>query len=189
MAKQLHGAFAFAQRKRGTWLALFVFTFLDPGTAAPRPVPPVDRVAFMLWGLEQGAKTKRMSEGVWETEERTGDRFSVKIVRITDCLFHISGQVQRISMGHVLNVDSVLNFALVHDYSAWFANDIDRRIIVKIEGRGWYSKTVRSRATGRVVYAISEGNIDAYVAGGGSVARLQKTFRHFRSAFCRGRNP
>jgi hypothetical protein len=189
MATKLHGAFAFAQRKRRAWLALFVFAFLDPGTAAPRPVPLVDTVAFMLWGLEEDAKTKRMSEGVWETEDHTGNRSSVNIVRITDCLFRISGQVQRISMGHVLDVDSVLDFALVHDYSAWFANDIDRRIIVKIEGRGWYSKTVRSRATGRVVYAISEGNIDAYVADGGSVARLQNTFRHFRSAFCRGRKP
>jgi hypothetical protein len=184
--------------KRGTAylgaLALTVLGFLGPGTATPRPVAPVaqsaaDTVAFILWGVEEGAKTKHVSEGVWETEDHNGNRFSVNIVRVTDCLFRISSQVQRVSMAFALEFDYVLNFALVDDYSAWSANDIDRRIIVKIEGRGWYSKTVRSKATGRVVYTISEGNIDAYVADGGSVAPLQNTFQYFRSAFCRGRTP
>jgi hypothetical protein len=179
--------------KRATaYLGALALTALGPGTAAPGPVPPVaqsavDTVAFILWGLEEGAKTMHVSEGRWETEDHNGDRFSVNIVRVTDCLFRISSQVRRASMADVLEFDYFLNFALVHDYSAWSANDIDRRIIVKIEGRGWYSKTVRSKATGRVVYTISEGNIDAYVADGGSVARLQNTFRYFRSAFCRGR--
>jgi hypothetical protein len=171
-------------------LALTGLGLLGPGGAAPGPVSPVtssavDTVAFMLWGLEEGAKTKHVSEGVWETEDHNGNRFSVNIVRVTDCLFRISSQAQRVSMADVLEFDYVLNFALVHDYSAWSANDIDRKIIVKIEGRAWYSKTVRSSATGRVVYAISEGNIDAYVADGGCVVRLQNTFRYFRSAFCR----
>jgi hypothetical protein len=171
---------------------LVVLGLLGSGTATPAPVPPLalsaaDTIAFMLWGLEEGAKTKHVSEGVWETENQNGGRFSVNIVRVADCLFSVSGQMQRASMADVLEFHYVLNFDLVREYNAWPANDIDHRIIVKIEGRGWYNKTVRSTATGRIVYAIREGDVDAYVADGGSVARLQSTFRYFRSTFCRGR--
>jgi hypothetical protein len=173
-------------------LALTVHGFLGPG-AATSGAPPVvqsavDTVAFMLWGLEERAKAKHGSDGVWETEDHKGDRFTVSVVRVTDCLFRITSQEQRVSAPQPLEFEYILNFALVDDYGVWSANDIDRRIIVKIEGRGWYSKTVRSKTTGRVVYAIKEGNIDAHVAAGGSVARLQDAFRHFRSAFCRGRS-
>jgi len=92
-------------------------------------------------------------------------------------------------MPDVLEFDYVLNFAAVHDYSVWFANGRDQRIIVKVEGERWYSKTVRSEATGRVVYNVSTGNVDAHVAGGGSVERLRNAFAYFRATFCRGRAP
>ena len=117
-----------------------------------------------------------------------GDRSSFAILRLTDCSFHISSEVQRGDTLDVLEFEYVLDFAAVKDYSAWFANGRDQRIIVKIEGESWYSKSVRSRATGRVVQSISAGSVDAYVAGGGSVERLQSTFAHFRSAFCGGRS-
>ena len=87
----------------------------------------------------------------------------------------------------MLEFEYLLDFAAVHDYSAWFANGIDRRIIVKIEGKNWYSKTVRSTATGRVVQTISGGSVDAHVVAGGSVERLQDAFARFRRSFCPGR--
>ena len=146
-----------------------------------------ETVAFMLWGLEEGGKTKRVTDNVWEAEDPNGDRSSFAILRLTDCRFRISSNVQRGGTLDVLEFDYVLDFAAVKNYSAWFANGRDERIIVKIDGEGWYSKSVRSRATGRVVQNISAGNVDAYVAGGGSVERLQSTFAHFRSAFCGGR--
>jgi hypothetical protein len=80
----------------------------------------------------------------------------------------------------MLEFEYVLNFAAVQDFRAWLANGHDRRIIVKIAGPGWYSKTVRSRATGRVVQNISEGSVGVYLAGGGSVERLQAAFAHVR---------
>ena len=81
--------------------------------------------------------------------------------------------------------DYVLDFAAANDYSAWLANGYDQRIIVKIEGHSWYSKTVRSQTTGRVVHNISNGNIDTYIARGGDVERLRSAFAHFRTAFCK----
>ena len=160
------------------------------GGVSIAPIPAAaqsaeETVAFMLWGLDEGAKTKSVANNLWEAEGHNGDRSSFGILRLTDCRFRVSSQVQRAGTLEVLEFDYVLDFAAVHDYSAWFANGSDQRIIVKVEGTSWYSKTVRSKATGRVVYHISEGNVDAYVAGGGSVERLQSTFAHFRSAFCR----
>lgn len=163
---------------------------LGVASATPiRAAPPSaeELVALMLWGLEEGAKTKRVSESGWEAEGHDGDRSSFGITRLTDCLFRVSGHVRRAGMHDVLEFDYVLNFAAVHDYSAWLANGRDRRIIVKVEGRSWYSKTVRSKAAGRIVYSIDWGNIDTYVADGGSVERLQSAFAHFQSAFCRHR--
>jgi hypothetical protein len=144
-----------------------------------------ETVAFMLWGLEQGAQTKRVADNQWEAEDHNGDRSSVGIQRLTDCRFRVSGQVRRAGAVDVLELDYILDFASVHDYSAWFANGRDQRIIVKIEGKSWYSKTVRSRATGRALQSISAGSVDAYVAAGGSVERLQGAYAHFRHAFCR----
>jgi hypothetical protein len=169
--------------------ALLAHTAIGVVSLAPIPASAQsaeESVAFMLWGLEEGGKTKRLSENRWETEGHNGDRSRFGIERLADCLFRVSSHVQRASMPDVLELDYVLNFAAVHDYSAWFANGRDQRIIVKIEGRAWYSKAVRSRSTGRVVYNISAGNVDAHVAGGGSVERLLGTFAYFRSAFCRG---
>lgn len=143
-----------------------------------------ETVAFMLWGLEEGASTKRLSENRWETQAHNSDRSIISIQRLTDCVFRISYQTQRAGMPNVLEFDYILNFAAVYGYHAWFANGRDQRIIVKIEGRSWYSKTVRSKATGRVVYDVSAGNLDVYVARGRSVQRLQDTFAYFRSAFC-----
>jgi hypothetical protein len=146
-----------------------------------------ETVAFMLWGLQNGSKIKRASFVLWEIEHETGDRCTLGIVRVTDCQFRVSRNVQRAGTLDVLEFDYVLNFAAVDSYSAWRANRHDDRIIVKVDGLGWYSKTVRSKATGRVVYSIPAGNVDAYVAPGDSVERLQSAFAHFRSAFCRGR--
>ena len=147
-----------------------------------------ETVAFMVWGLEEGAKTKRVTENVWEAEDPNGNRSGFAILRLTDCRFHISSEVQRGGTLDVLEFEYVLDFATVKDYSAWFANGRDQRIIVKIEGERWYSKSVRSRATGRAVQNITAGNVDAYVAGGGSVERLQSKFAHFRSTYCAGRS-
>ena len=136
------------------------------GSASLMPAPASaqfaeETVAFMLWGLEQGASTKRLSQNRWETQEHDGGRSSFCIQRLTDCVFRVSYRAQRASVPDVMEFDYVLNFAAVHDYRAWFANGRDQRIIVKIEGHSWYSKTVRSKATGRVVYDISAGNVDA----------------------------
>jgi hypothetical protein len=146
-----------------------------------------ETVAFMLWGLEEGASTKRLSQNTWETQEHDSGRSRFTVQRLTDCVFRVSYQAQRAGVGDVMEFEYVLNFAAVHDYRAWFANGRDQRIIVKIEGHSWYSKMVRSGATGRVVHAISTGNVDAYVASGGSVQRLLDTFAYFRSTFCGGR--
>jgi hypothetical protein len=147
----------------------------------------VETVALMLWGMQGSSKTKRMSETLWATEDQNGDRSTFGIVQLTGCQFRVSREVRRAGMIDTLEFDYVLNFAAVNGYSAWLANGRDRRIIVKVEGQGWYSRTVRSKATGRVVYSIPAGNVDAYVANGGSVERLQSAYAHFRSAFCRGR--
>ena len=166
-------------------LALLGVVSLAPLPAAAQSAE--ETVAFMLWGLQDGSEIERASRTLWEIERENGDRSTLGIVRVTDCRFHVSSKVQRAGMLDVLEFDYVLNFAAVNGYSAWLANGRDRRIIVKVEGQGWYSKTVRSKATGRVVYSIPAGNVDAYVANGGSVAQLQSTFAHFRSAFCPGR--
>jgi hypothetical protein len=155
---------------------------------APKPAAPQsaeEMVAFMLWGLEDGATTKRVAENGWAAEGHNGDRIIFGILRLTDCRFRVSSQLQRAGAHDVLEFDYVLDFAAVHSYSAWFANGRDQRIIVKIEGHGWYSKTVRSKATGQLVQNVSAGSVDTYMAGGGSVERLQSTFAHFRSTFCR----
>ena len=130
-----------------------------------------------------------MSETLWATEDQNGDRSTFGIVQLTDCLFRVSSEVQRASMLDVLEVDYVLNFAAADSYSAWLANGHDRRIIVKIEGLRWYSKKVRSKATGQIVYNISAGSVGTFVADGGSVERLQSTFAYFRSALCHGQHP
>ena len=163
------------------------------GGALSAPIPAVaqsaeETIAIMLWGLEEGAKTKRVARNLWEAEDPNGNRSSFSILRLTDCRFRVTHQVHRTGTLDVLEFDNVLDFAAVNDYSAWFANGRDQRIIVKIEGHGWYSKTVRSKATGRVVQNISTGSVDVYLAGGGSVQRLQSAFAHFRSAFCHGRS-
>jgi hypothetical protein len=145
-----------------------------------------ETVAFMLWGLQEGSRTRRLSETLWEAENQNGDRSTFSIKRVTNCRFRVSSTVQRAEMLDVLEFEYVLNLAAVNDYSAWLANGRDQRIIVKIEGQSWYSKTARSKATGRVVYSIPAGNVDAYVADGGSVERFQSAFAHFRSVFCRG---
>jgi hypothetical protein len=162
------------------------------GAACLAPMPAAaqsaeETVAFMLWGLEQGAQTKRVADNQWEAEDHNGDRSSVGIQRLTDCRFRVSGQVRRAGALDVLELDYILDFASVHDYSAWFANGRDQRIIVKIEGMSWYSKTVRSRATSQVVLSISRGSVDTYIAAGGSLERLLAAFEHFRHAFCRDR--
>jgi hypothetical protein len=162
---------------------------LAVGSLRPSPTnaqSAVETVAFMLWGLQDGSKTKRLSETLWSKEDQNGDRSTFSIVQLTDCRFRVSTKVQRAGMLDTLELDYVLNFAAVDDYSAWLANGHDDRIIVKIQGQGWYSKTARSKATGRVVYDVRAGNIDAFVADGGPVGRLQGAFAHFRSAFCPG---
>jgi hypothetical protein len=163
------------------------------GGASVSPVPAAAQsaertVALMLWGLEEDSKTKLVAENLWEAEGYNGDRSRFHIVRLTGCRFHVSSQMQRAGMLDVLEADYVLDFGAVHDYSAWFANGSDQRIIVKIEGRSWYNKTVRSRTTGRVLQMITGGNVDAYVANGGSVERLRRAFAEFSSAVCRGRS-
>jgi hypothetical protein len=162
------------------------------GGASVSPMPAAAQsaertVALMLWGLEEDPRTKRVAENLWEAEGYNGDRSRFHILRLTDCRFHVSSQVQRAGMLDVLEVDYVLDFGAVHDYSAWFANGRDQRIIIKVEGQSWYSKTVRSKTTGRVLQNITGGNVDAYVANGGSPERLRRTFAKFSSAFCRGR--
>jgi hypothetical protein len=166
-------------------VALLGVVFLAPTPASAQSAE--ETVAFMLWGLQEGSRTKRLSETLWEAESQNGDRSTFSIKRVTDCRFRVSSTVQRAGMPDALEFDYVLDFAAVNDYGAWLANGRDHRIIVKIEGQGWYSKTARSKATGRVVYKVPAGNVDAYVADGGSVERLQSAFTHFRSAFCRGR--
>jgi hypothetical protein len=136
-------------------------------------------------GLEEGAKTKREGENAWEAEDTDGERSHLSILRLTDCRFRVANEVQRAGTSDVLEFDYVLDFDAVNDYSAWTVNDRDQRIIVKVEGHRWYSKTVRSKATGRVVYNISEGKIDTYTAAGGSAERLRSAFAYFRSAFCK----
>src|SRR5262245_49708554 len=91
-----------------------------------------ETVAFMLWGLQHGSKTRRVSETLWATEDQNGDRTTFTITRLTDCLFRVSSEVQRAGKLDVLEFDYVLNFAAVDSYSAWAANGHDHRIIVKI---------------------------------------------------------
>jgi hypothetical protein len=154
-------------------------------TARPAAQSAEETVAVMLWGLEEGAKSKREGENAWEAEDADGERSHLSILRLTDCRFRVANEVQRAGTSDVLESDYVLDFAAVNDYSAWLANGRDQRIIVKIEGHRWYSKTVRSKATGRVVCNIRAGNIDTYIARGGGVERLRSAFAHFRSAFCK----
>jgi hypothetical protein len=175
-----------AIERRGWPALLAVAAILGGAPIAPAAAQSAEEaVAIMLWGLEEGAKTKRVGKSAWETEDADGDRSSLSIQRLTDCRFRVASEVQRGSTSDVLEFDYVLDFAAVNDYSAWFANGRDQRIIVKLEGHTWYSKTVRSGATGRVVYNVREGNIDTYIARGGSVERLRSAFAFFRSAFCR----
>lgn len=167
--------------------ALLAAAIVGVVSAAPilaSPQSAEETVAIMLWGLEEDAKTKRLANDLWEAKGHNGDRSSFRVLRLSDCRFRVSSQVRRAGTLDVLEFDYLLDFAAVHDYSAWLANGWDRRIIVKIEGQSWYSKTVRSKATGRVVQNISAGSVDVYVAGGGSVERLQSTYAYFRSAFC-----
>ena len=162
------------------------------GTASLGPIPASaqsaeETVAFMLWGLEEGASTKRLSRNRWQTQEHDGGRSSFSIQRLTSCVFRVSYQAQRAGVPDAMEFEYVLNFAAVHDFRAWLANGRDQRIIVKIEGRSWYRKTVHSKTTGRGVFNIGAGSVGIFVASGGSVERLQDAFAYFRSAFCPGR--
>jgi hypothetical protein len=159
------------------------------GTSIPATSPSAEEtVALMLWGLGRAPNTNGASESLWEVEDQGGDRTTFGIVRVKDCLFRVSGKMQRTGMPDTLQFDYVLNFAAVDSYSSWAANGHDHRIIVKLEGDRWYSKTVRNNATGRVVYSIGAGSVGTFVVDGGSVERLHGAFAHFRSVFCRGRH-
>jgi hypothetical protein len=173
-------------KRSGSPALLAAAAILVGASIAPAAAQSTEEtVAVMLWGLEEGAKTKREGENAWEAEDTDGERSYLSILRLTDCRFRVAKEVQRAGASDVLEFDYVLDFAAVDDYSAWLANGHDQRIIVKIEGHRWYSKTVRSKATGRVVYNIREGNIDTYIARGGGVERLRSAFGHFRSSFCK----
>lgn len=101
--------------------------FLAPIPASAQSAE--ETLAVMLWGLQEGARTKRVSEHLWEVGDDDGARSSVRIRRLTDCQFGVSSQVHRADRSDVLEFDYVLNFAAVHGYSAWFANGRDGRII------------------------------------------------------------
>jgi hypothetical protein len=175
-----------AIERRGWRALLAAVALLGGAPIAPAAAQSAEEtIAIMLWGLEEGAKTIRVGKNAWETEDADGGRSSLAILRLTDCRFRIANEVQRGGTSDVLEFDYVLDFAAVNDYSAWFANGRDQRVIVKIEGHSWYSKTVRSKAIGRVVYSVREGSIDTYVARAGCVERLRSAFAYFRSAFCR----
>ena len=116
--------------RRLAGVAIVGAAFLAPMPASAQSAE--ETVAFMLWGLEEDGRTKRLSENLWEAEGHGGDQSSFRIQRLTDCLFRVSSQVRHAGVPDVLEFDYVLDFAAVKDYSAWFANGRDRRIIVKM---------------------------------------------------------
>ena len=89
--------------------------------------------------------------------------------------------------GHFLRIDYSFDFALAHDYSAWFANGKDQTIITKIEGRSWYDQKVINEADGRTVQSVTRGSIHTFVAGG-SIERLYAAFNEFRINHCEERS-
>ena len=131
----------------------------------------------MIWGLEAASRTDRPN--TWRVESPDGERAAFSVLRLSDCVF--SGSVERhlARTGHVLKIDYSFDFALVREYSAWLANGKDERIITKIEGSRWYDQKVINKTDGRTVQNISGGSIHAFVAGAGSVERLEAAFKNF----------
>jgi hypothetical protein len=146
-----------------------------------------DLLALMIWGLEPASRTERAN--TWEVEQPDGDRAVISISRLSDCLFGASVERHLARTGHILKLDYSFNFAAVRDYSAWFANGKDQRIIIKIEGNGWYDQRLINKADGRTLQSIAHGSIHAFVASGSSIEVLQAAFMDFRVNHCKARSP
>jgi len=143
-----------------------------------------ETVALMIWGLEATSRADRLN--TWKIEHRDGDRVTFSVLRRTDCLFSASVERHLARTGHVLKFDYSFDFARVREYSAWFANGKDERVITKIEGSRWYDQKVINKADGRTVHSIPGGSIHTFVAGG-SIERLQAAFEDFRINHCQER--
>jgi len=145
-----------------------------------------ETVALMIWGLEAASRTDRPN--TWRVESPGGDRAAFSVLRLSDCVFSASVEKHLARTGHVLKIDYSFDFALVREYSAWFANGKDERIITKIEGNRWYDQRVMNKADGRTVQTITRGSVHAFVAGAGSVERLEAAFKDFRINHCQERS-
>jgi hypothetical protein len=171
-------------------MVLAVSVLLAAAPAASTPLgerSAEELVALMIWGLEPASRTERAN--TWEVEEPDGDRAIFSVSRVSDCRFSVSVEKRVARTGHMLKIDYSCDFAAVRDYSAWLANGKDQRIITKIEGKNWYDQRVINKADGHALQSITHGSIYAFVAGGGSIERLQAAFNDFRINHCEARSP
>lgn len=172
------------------FMVLAVGVLLAAAPAASTPLgerSAEELVALMIWGLEPASRTEQAN--AWQVEEPDGDRAIISVSRLSNCLFSVSMEKRVARTGHVLKIDYSFDFAAVRDYSAWLANGKDQRIITKIEGKNWYDQRVINTADGHTVQSIPHGSIHAFVAGGGSIERLQAAFNDFRVNHCKARSP
>jgi hypothetical protein len=102
-----------------------------------------ETVALMIWGLETASRTDRPN--TWRVESPHGDRTAFSVFRLSDCVFSASVERHLPRTAHVLQIDYSFDFALVREYSAWFANGKDQRVITKIEGGNLRFRTPRPR--------------------------------------------
>lgn len=171
-----------------TVLAVILLFAVTPAASSPLEAQSAEELlALMIWGLDPASQSERAN--TWKVEDHDGERATISVSRLSDCLFSASVERRLARTGHILQIGYSFDFAAVRDYSVWFANDKDQRIITKVEGNAWYDQRAINQVDGRTVQSIKQGRIHAFVAAGGPIERLRAAFEEFRINHCKTRSP
>jgi hypothetical protein len=153
----------------------------SPGIANSEASDAEVVVARMLWGLDPHSRVTGNHTWVVDGPASVQGRYSV--TRRSACLFSASME-RPVGTGRPVRIEYLFDFAAVHDFMAWYANPVNSTIITKIEGRDWYTQRIVDQADGHVVLDGVRGNVQVFVAQGGSLERMRAAFREFRITFC-----
>jgi hypothetical protein len=171
-----------------TVLAIGIVLAVTPAASTlPAARSAEELLVLMIWGLEPASQGERTN--TWEVEQPDGERATISVSGLSDCIFSVSVERRLARTGDMLKVDYAFDFAAVRNYDAWLVNGKDERIITKIEGKDWYDQRVVNKASGRTMLSIKQGSIHAFVASGGSIERQQAAFNEFRINHCKARSP
>jgi hypothetical protein len=152
----------------------------SPGIANSEASDAEAMVAQLLWGLDPNSRLTGSHTWVVDGPASVQGRYSV--THRSACLF--SASLERlVGTGRLVRIEYLLDFAAVHDFMAWYANPANTTIITKIEGRDWYTQRIVDKTAGHVLDCV-RGNVQVFVAKGGSLDRVRAAFRELRTTFC-----